>query len=188
MIPTPPGLGAIVAGLTYALQLSIRRTEPQSMAPDSRAIWDALWFRYMLTLLNGGLILGLSNGGAVAMLAVLGLVDTLSYPVVSQIVIRQMRLDRFFPQFILAVTWVGNLRVMILMMVILFLGQMDMATASIYMFPFAIWMIWATWSAATRSVENKGWVGAGMVVLMMLLEMVNGMLIISFLHPLLVQG
>lgn len=188
MIPAPPGLGAIINGLTYALKLSTRRAEPQSMAPVDSAIWDALWFRYLITLLNGGLILGLGHMSAVAMLAVLALVDTLSYPVVSHFVLKLMQRDRFFPQFILAMTWVGNLRVLILMMVILFLGQMDMAKASLYMFPFAIWMIWATWSAATRSIENKGWLGAGMVILMMMLEMVNGVLIITFLHPLLVQG
>ena len=119
MIPTPPGLAAIVGGLTYAMQLSVRRCEPSAMPPSAVAIWDALWFRYMLTLLNGGLILGLGNMGAALMLAVLGLVDVLSYPVVSHFVLRQMQLDRHYTQFILAVTWVGNLRVMILMMIIL---------------------------------------------------------------------
>lgn len=188
MIPTPPGLGAIVNGLAYGLKLAIRRGEPQDMQPHPGAVWDALWFRYMLTLLNGGLILGLGNYSAVLMLAVLGLVDVLSYPVVSHFVLRQMQLDRFFPQFALAVTWVGNLRVMILMMIILVTSPAATASATLIMFPFAIWMIWATWSAATRSIESRGWVGAGMVVLMMILEMINGMMIISFLHPLLVQG
>ena len=188
MIPTPPGIGAIIAGLAYGLRLSTRRGEPQDMAPTNSAIWDALWFRFLLTLLNGGLILGLGNFGAVLMLAVLGLIDVLSYPVVSHFVIRQMQAERFFPQFILAVTWVGNLRVMILMMVILMTSSAALTSASFVMFPFAIWMIWATWSAGTRSMDNRGWLGAGMVIVMMLMEMINGMLIISFLHPLLVQG
>ena len=188
MIPTPPGLAAIVGGLTYAMQLSVRRCEPSAMPPSAVAIWDALWFRYMLTLLNGGLILGLGNMGAALMLAVLGLVDVLSYPVVSHFVLRQMQLDRHYTQFILAVTWVGNLRVMILMMIILMTTPVGLGTSTIFMFPFAIWMIWATWSAATRSIENRGWVGAGMVLLLMILEMINGTMIITFLHPLLVQG
>jgi hypothetical protein len=188
MIPKPPGPRVIITGLNYALQLSMHRCEPKAMSSSNDAVWDSLWFRYMLTLLNGSLIVDFGQMTAVVMLAVLGLLDTLSYPVVSHFILRQMQLNRHFPQFIVAVTWVGNLRVIILMILFLLLGQMDMATASLYIFPFAVWMIWATWSAATRSTGNKGWVGAGMMVVMMMLEMVNGILIITFLHPLFAQG
>ena len=131
MIPTPPGLAAIVGGLTYAMQLSCAGARPSAMQPSAVAIWDALWFRYMLTLLNGGLILGLGNMGAALMLAVLGLLDVLSYLLSAISCCARCNLTHY-TQFILAVTWVGNLRVMILMMIILMTTPVGLALDDIH--------------------------------------------------------
>ena len=184
MILRPPAPGAIISGLVYGLKIALRRGTPQDISPTTGAIQDALWFRYMLTLFNGVLVLGFSDYGGLIMLAALGLIDVLSYPVASHFVLRLMLLERFFPQFILAVTWVGNLRIIVLMTAILMAGSASVPSFSLIVFPFAIWMIWATWSAAARSIENRGWLGGGMLVLMMLVELINWFLFVSFLHPL----
>ena len=60
---------------------------------------------------------------------------------------------------------------------------MGVENMQIIMFPFAIWMIWASWSVATKSIGRGGWVGAGMVFLALILEMLLGAMIITFIHP-----
>jgi len=191
MIPAPPGFGAIINGITYGMNLALRRVDPAStnairQAPD--AIWDALWFRFLVTLLNGALILGLGNMWTVVLLGLLALVDALSFPVVSQLVIARLGLMPRFVAFILSVTWVGNLRIVVLMTVMLIFGPISavgVGAGNIILLMVALWLIWATWSAATLSLGRSGWLGAAMVVLMMAVEMINGMLIVTFIHPML---
>ena len=191
MIPAPPGFGAIINGITYGLNLALRRVDPASpdairQSPDT--IWDALWFRFLVTLLNGALILGLGNMTVVVLLGLLGIVDALSFPVVSQLVIARLGLMPRFVAFILSVTWVGNLRIIVLMSVMLIFGPISavgVGAGNIILLVVALWLIWATWSAATLSLGRGGWLGAAMVILMMAVEMINGMLIVTFIHPML---
>ena len=191
MIPAPPGFGTIISGITYGLNLALRRVDPASptairQAPD--AIWDALWFRFLVTLLNGALILGLDNLSAMVLPGLLALVDALSFPVISQLVISRLGLMGRFVPFILSVTWVGNLRIVVLMTVMLVFGPISavgIGAGNIVLMAVALWLVWATWSAATLSLGRSGWLGAAMVILMMAVEMINGMLIVTFIHPML---
>ncbi|XDZ65309.1 hypothetical protein AB8880_10305 [Alphaproteobacteria bacterium LSUCC0684] len=191
MIPAPPGFGSIITGMTYGLNLALRRIDPANTGAISQtpgAIWDALWFRFLVTLLNGALILGLGNVSAIVLLGLLALVDALSFPVISQVVIARLGLMPRFVPFILSLTWVGNLRIVVLMTVMLAFGPISavgMGPGNIILLAVALWLIWATWSAATLSLGRSGWLGAAMVVLMMAVEMINGMLIVTFIHPML---
>ena len=88
-----------------------------------------------------------------------------------------------YQPFITAFTWVGNLRVLLMMSITLFAGMVDDQTLQIMIFPIALWMIWAAWSVATQSLGRGGVVGAGMVFLALVLELIIGAMIITFIHP-----
>lgn len=186
MIPAPPGFSAIIAGLAYAFRLSTRAVHPNNKSAhpqDSVAIWHALWFRLMVTTFNGVMIFGFKNGSLLLTFFLISLIDTLSYPVVSHSVLARSNLIDRYHRFITCFTWVGNLRVLLMMAITLTAGLINQDNLQIMILPFAIWMIWAAWSVSTQSLERGGWVGAGMVFLALILEMLLGALIITFIHP-----
>ena len=185
MIPAPPGFSAISKGISYGLKLAIRSVHPLSKTHphDAQAIWQALWFRLMVTLFNGAVILGFSEASTLLLFFFITIIDTLSYPVVSHAVLSRINLSLRYPQFIVAFTWVGNLRVLLMMSITLLAGVFQENTIQILIFPFALWMIWAAWSVSTQSLERGGWLGAGMVVLAMVLEMILGIISITFIYP-----
>ena len=190
MIPSPPGFSAIINGITYGLRLATRAvhpndgpTHPKGHAYDANAIWQALWFRFLVTLFNGALILGFADISTMLMFLFITFIDTLSYPVASHAILHRTNMAGRYPAFITAFTWVGNLRVLIMMSITLLAGALDDQTLQVMIFPFALWMIWAAWSVATQSLGRGGMVGAGMVFLALVLEMILGALIIIFSHP-----
>ena len=190
MIPSPPGFSAIINGITYGLRLAIRSAHPldganhpKGHAHDTTAIWQALWFRLLVTLFNGVMILGFTEVSTMMMFFFITVIDTLSYPVVSHAILNRTSLLGRYPVFITAFTWVGNLRVLLMMSITLFAGLVDDQTLQIMIFPIALWMIWAAWSVATQSLGRGGVVGAGMVFLALVLELIIGAMIITFIHP-----
>lgn len=187
MIPSPPSIAAIVDGMAYSIRMATRQSQPAAMLPTPTAIWDALWFRFILVLLNGIVMLGWGNLHVLPLLAVIGLVDTLSYPVVSQYVLQLTGLGRQFQQFILSVTWIGNLRVILLMAILLGTSGTSVI-GNFLLFVAAIWMIWATWTVAAASLGDKKLAAVGAVLLMMVLEMINASVIINMIHPLVVTA
>jgi hypothetical protein len=110
-------------------------------------------------------------------------ISVLSYPVASQAVLYRSGLSEAYPSFITGFVWVGNLRVFLLTMINMLSGIFGPENLLIVMFPFAIWMIWASWSVATLALGRGGWVGAGMVLLALVLEMLLGVLFIIFILP-----
>ena len=190
MISGPPGFSAIVTGISYALSLATKRVEPSAEAHPNGpvAISQAIWFRFLITILNGVVILGFDNAFALVLFFMISAIDTLSYPVVSHVVLYRSGLGKVYPNFITGFTWVGNLRVLMLMTISLLTISLGVESMQIIMFPFAIWMIWASWSVATRAIGRGGWAGAGMVLLALVLEMLLGALIITFIHPTAVTG
>ena len=190
MISGPPGFSAIVTGISYALSLATRRVEPSADAHPNGpvAISQAIWFRFMITVLNGVVILGFDNVVGLVLFFLIAAIDTMSYPVVSHLVLAKSGLGKTYPNFITGFTWVGNLRVLILMTISLLTVSLGAENMQIIMFPFAIWMIWASWSVATKSIGRGGWIGAGMVFLALILEMLLGAMIITFIHPTGMEG
>lgn len=192
MIPLPPSLSTVVTGIAYALRLAspIRRMRKKLDEPDptAKAIWDSLWFRFLLVVVNGLAVLDIDNAGLIPLLVIVALVDTLSYPVISHIVLQFTSLAGRFQPFILAVTWVGNLRIILMMVALFGTGGVENVGGNLLLVLIAFWMIWATWSAATRGLNGNGWAGAGMLILMMALEFLNAMVVISFVHPLVAAG
>jgi hypothetical protein len=190
MIPAPPGFGAIITGISYGLKLAIRQVHPldSSAHPqDARAVWQALWFRFLVTMFNGALVLGVFQASTLTFFALISIIDTLAFPVVSHAVIARMGNAERFPAFITAFTWVGNLRVLLMMTIVLMAGFMDAHSMQLLIFPFALWMIWASWSVASQTLLG-GWKGAGMVILAMIFEMITGFLIITYIHQVLPPG
>ena len=183
MIPPLPTPSTVVDGITYALRMAIRQGEPGQLEPTNRAIWDALWFRFFLIFANSIVMLGMDHAWLIPLLGVIALVDTLSFPVISHFVLQLTGLTGRFPLFILATTWIGNLRVIILFLMLMILGS-DSLGGNFLLLVVAIWMIWAAWSVATRSLGQGGFAGAGMVILMMVVEVMNASVIIGMIHPL----
>ena len=164
--------------------MAVRKGHPDQLDPTPKAIWDSLWLRFLLLTANGTLVVGWDQSSLIPLLAVVALVDTLSYPVVSQITLHLVGMAARFPLFILSVTWIGNLRVLLLMMLLLMAGGGENMGGNLLLAAVAFWLIWATWSVAALSLGGRGWLGAGMVVLMMFVELVNALIIITFVHPL----
>jgi len=190
MIPAPPGFGAIITGIAYGLKLSVRQVHPLDTAAhpqDARAVWQALWFRFLVTMFNGALVMGVFQASTLTTFALISIIDTLAFPVVSQAVLSRMGIKERFPSFITAFTWVGNLRILLMMTITLLAGFMDANSLQLLIFPFALWMIWASWSVANHSLLS-GWKGAGMVILAMIFEMITGILIITYIHQILPPG
>lgn len=171
-------------GIAYAMRLATRQGEPAELAPETKAIWDALWFRFMLVTANGVAMLGMDHFGLIPLLVALALVDTLSYPVVSQIVLRLAGMADRFPVFLLSMSWIGNLRVMLMMTVLLVFGGGEGMGGNAVLAMVAVWMIWAAWSVASRSLGGKGLAGAGMLVLLMVVEVVNASIVVNVIRPL----
>lgn len=185
MISTPPGFSATITGISYALNLALKKADPTPEAHphDSTAIAQALWFRFIIAILNGAIILGLGDWSPLILFILISAIDTLSYPVVSHAVLNRAGLGSLYPCFITAYTWVGNLRILMLMTIGLLAANFEFQEPYMIMFPFALWMLWAAWSVATRALGRGGWVGAGMVLLAVILEMILGLLIIMFINP-----
>ena len=188
MIPSPPTPASIVMGLSLALRMALGQEEPDRFKAKfekmwSKAVWEALWFRLMLLVANGTLMVGLDHVNLIPLLVVVALVDTLSYPVVSHFALQAINMAERFPLFILSVTLVGNLRIILIMTALLSTGGGGVAGNTILL-AVAVWMIWAAWFAASRSLGRKGWLGVGMLVLMMFTEVLNALVILTFVHPL----
>ena len=78
MISGPPGFSAIVTGISYALNLATRRVEPTAEAHPNGpvAISQAIWFRFMITVLNGVVILGFDKITALILFFLIAAIDT----------------------------------------------------------------------------------------------------------------
>lgn len=189
MIPSPPTPASIVMGLSLALRMALGQEEPGRLKTRfekmwGKAVWEALWFRLILLVANGTLMVGLDHLNLIPLLVVVALVDTLSYPVVSHFALQAIGMAERFPLFILSMTLVGNLRIILIMTTLLATGGGSGMAGNIIMLAVAVWMIWAAWFAASRSLGRKGWLGAGMLVLMMFTEILNALVILTFVQPL----
>ena len=186
MFAGPPGFSAIVDGVTYGLRLALRKADPNdaSAHPSTpEAVAQAIWFRFMINALNGVIVIGFSGMSILLLFIFISVIDALLYPNISHAVLSRTSLRGKFPSFITAFTWVGNLRVILLMTVSLIGTGFAGVGGQIILLPFAIWMIWASWSVATVSLQRGGWVGAGMVMLGFVAEMFIGMMTISYINP-----
>lgn len=186
MISGPPGFSAILNGITYGFELSLRRTDPNDASAHPNgpvAIAQAIWFRFMITVLNGSLIMGFTDASGIAMFMLVILIDTLAYPVVSHAILYQNGMGARFPSFITAYTWVGNLRVLLVMTLSLLSSFVGAPQLQIMLLPIGLWMIWASWSVATHTLQRGGLAGAGMVVLSMVLEVIILMAMLAFINP-----
>ncbi|MCE2517349.1 MAG: hypothetical protein J4F41_05800 [Alphaproteobacteria bacterium] len=186
MISGPPGFSAILNGITYGFELALRKVDPNdaSIHPNGPvAINQAIWFRFMITVLNGSLVMGFTSVSSVMMFVMVVLIDTLAYPVVSHAILFQNGMGARFPSFITSYTWVGNLRVLLVMTLTLLSSFLGTPQLQIMLLPIGLWMIWASWSVATLSLQRGGLAGAGMVVLSMLLEVIILMAMLVFINP-----
>ena len=184
MIPSPPSPSTIISGIAHALRMAVLKGHPEQLDPTPKAIWDSLWLRFMLLTATGTLVLSSDQISLVPLLAVVALVDTLSYPVVSQITLNHIGMAGRFPLFILSVTWIGNLRVILMMVILMIAGGIQTSGGTLLIVATAFWLLWATWSVAALSLGGRGWLGAGMVVLMMFVELTNALIFDAFVHPL----
>ena len=185
MISGPPGFSTIITGLSYAFNLSLRKVNPTSDTHPNNpvAISQAIWFRFMISVLNGVVVLGFGKLTTLILFILIAAIDTLSYPVVSHTVLHRSGLGKVYPSFITGFTWVGNLRILMMMTIVLLTSSFGVEHMQPIMFAFAIWMIWASWSVATITIGRGGWVGAGMVFLALILEVLLGAIILTFIHP-----
>ena len=184
MIPLPPSPKIIIDGITYALKMSLRQTHPSAMPPTTEAIWHALWVRFALIILNSTIMLEERSFALFAMLIPIAVIDVLSYPVVSHFALLTSGNEKRFPLFILAMTWIGNLRVIILMTTLLIIGIENPGGGIFLLLAVGMWMLWATWSVATISLNHKALAGVGMIALMMVVEILNANILIRFVLPL----
>ena len=189
MIPSPPTPTTVVMAISLALQMALGRQEPKQFKSrfetiGAKEIWDSLWVRLILLMANGVLVLGLDRLDLLPLLAAVALVDTLSYPVVSQFTLQAIGMANRFPLFILAITWIGNLRIILLMAALHLAGGGQSTAGTLVLTGVALWMLWATWSVASQTLGRRGWLGVGMLVLMMSVELVNALLVATFVHPL----
>ena len=53
----------------------------------------------------------------------------------------------------------------------------------IVLLPIGIWMIWAAWAVATATLQRGGWIGGGMVLLSMILEVLLLLFMVIFINP-----
>ena len=186
MYAGPPGFSAIVDGVTYGLRLALRKVNPNDATahPSTpEAVAQAVWFRFMINALNGLIVIGIGGMSILIVFIFISLIDALLYPNISHAILARTSMRGKFLSFITAFTWVGNLRILLLMTVSLVGATFTQSNSLLILFPFAVWMIWASWSVATASLERGGWVGAGMVVLGFIVEMFIGAITISYLHP-----
>ena len=184
MIPLPPSPFSMVMGIAYALRLAIGRGHGDFTKPSAKAVWDALWFRFLLIAANGMLVVGFDHANAIPLLLAVALCDTLFYPVLSHFTLQAIGMSGRFPLFIMAMTWFGNLRIILLMVILLALGGGQNPLGTTVLVVVGFWLVWATWSIASRSLGDRGWLGVGMLMLMMFAEILNAGVVVSFVHPL----
>ena len=187
MIPPLPSISTIIDGMTYAIRMAFGQARPEDMPPETKAIWDALWVRYILTLLSNLIVLESNHLTLFALMLPAALIDTLLYPVVSHFCLERTQYANRFPQFILAMTWIGNLSMIIMMTLIALFGNTDTTPVGFGGFLLviaAIWMIWVTWSVATASLDNRKFLGVMMIVLMMIVQIINALIVFGIAHPL----
>ena len=193
MIPLPPTPLTVALGLSFALQMALGREDPNGFKPKfepiwQKAIWDALWVRFMLLGANGVLVLGLDHAHLIPLLLATSLVDTLSYPVIAQFALQVSGMAGKFPLFIMCMTLVGNLRIILVIAALLATGGAGNMAGLLLLAAIGVWMIWATWLVASRSLGYSGWLGFLFVLLMMFTEILNAGIFLTFVHPLTLGG
>lgn len=184
MIFDLPNFSAIAKGLGYGWQLALKQTDPSDDAPHpatSRAIIQALWFKAIIAMVNTSISVPFEHLLTLMTLLLIIIVDTLAYPVISHQVLRRIELEERFPRFITAYTWLGNLRVLMVLGLI-FLSSVA-PRVMILVVPISLWMLWAAWFVASKSLGRGGWLGAGMVGLAILLELLLTLITISIINP-----
>ncbi len=186
-IPPTPSLTETITGvrdgIIFGFRLSLRRASPNDHPNNAAAIWHALWFRFLITVLNGVFVLGFDMMAAIFIFVLVSAIDTLIYPNASYAVMNRTGLGASFPRFITAYTWLGNFKIVLLMAISILASSFGGTVVQMVLFPFALWMIWASWSVATASLGRGGLAGAGMVFLALMLELLIAGLIITFIQP-----
>ena len=184
MIPSPPPRPLMVLlGFTLAVRMAVRKDDPSVVTPTPKKVWDALWIRFFLLMASGMAMLGMDNANLIPLLLATVMVDTLSYPVISQFTLKQIGLAERFPLFIMCMTWIGNLRIILMLTGLFATGAGENLVGAFILAVLAVWMLWATWWVAARSLGNRGWLGGGMLVLMMFTEFLNAMVMLTFIQP-----
>ena len=152
---TPPGIFRILHGFGYAFGLATAqitagdsKAHPQNIA----AVWQALWVSWLLILLAGWLADIVSFGLGFLGFTIVALIITLIYPVVSFNVVNFLGERQRYPSFIIAMTWLNNLRQVLVLALAHALSPMNATMARWLLLPVAIWMLWALWRVASQSL------------------------------------
>ena len=176
MLPVmfPPGPIAIVRGFIYALLIAtaIRPAgDPKAHPQTIRAVWQALWVHWGLAILGGSLGPFIDSYIDFLLFAVLAVIITLLYPVVSYSVVERLGEKDRYPAFIIAMVWINNLRQgLVLGMVYIPFLPKEIFVSQYVLAPIAAWMLWALWRAATLSLGRGGRVGLSMLGLLLVVE------------------
>lgn len=185
MNPYIPTLRTLINGIAYGFKLATRQEAAHPHNPQ--AIWQAIWAKFILNMINGGLATGLVNIKVLPFFIAITLIDVFAYPVASHTILNAFNLGKRYTLFITAFLWLGNFRILLLTAIILGSIAVGINNVPILLFPFVIWMIWAMWSVATITIGRGGWVGTGMVILALIIEVVLSLAITSFAAPILTQ-
>ena len=171
----PPSPISIGRGLAYAFLIATKIKSPGDPAAHPQtipAIWQALWAHWMLVMLSGVVARFLDSISEFVMFAILAVIVTFLYPVVSYSIITILRAKANYPAFIIAMVWINNLR-QLLVVGLVFLPILPIAVENIQwaLVPIAIWMLWALWYAATVTLQRGGLIGLAMLILLLAVEM-----------------
>jgi hypothetical protein len=186
MISGPPNIPAIAKGLRYGKQLAFGKINPSDIdvyPNEPKDIAEALWFRFMLSMFNGVLSFQLDNFSMAIALVLVIIISTLAEPVVSHAVLRQFGLASRWPSFITAYTWLGNFRILLVLMLFIVSNALSAPQLQLAAIPIGFWMLWATWFVATHSLKRGGLAGVGMVVLTIVLELILTFMLVYFINP-----
>jgi hypothetical protein len=186
MIPEFTILPTIFNGISYGMRLALQQVDHRNPghANDPEAIMQALWFRFIIAMLNGIIAVGIYSPVAVIVtFTLIIIIDTLAYPVVSHFALTRAGLEARFPQFITAYTWLGNFRILLVVTIFFVSHAVNAPRLQLAVVPIGFWMIWASWSVATHSIGRGGWVGAGMVGLTVVLKLVLTLVTVSVFNP-----
>lgn len=173
-------VSAFEIGLRQAMLAAIGRPPMVNLKNRGTAaylICHALAVRWLLTVINGVVLLHGAERGYFTLFALIALVDTLLYPVASHAVMQRMGCGNRWPGFIMLLTWVNNLRIMLLFAV----GMLSIIIPGleVLILGFVLWMLWTAWRAATISLGRGGWAGGGMILLSVLLEVGLGVIVLG---------
>ena len=171
MLPSP-SLKAFFSGLAYAFAVAtnqVKAGDPNAHPQDVNAIWQVLWAHWLLSLAASVLMAGHVTFYAFIAGAVISLTVTMVYPVVSYQVLIWLKMSRNYPQFIIIMMWLNCLQMMIVLM--FHLLALVGLTGARNLLPFLVlWLLWVFWRGATQSLNGRGWIGALMLVIKMIVE------------------